>query len=283
MTTLVSPETIASARALIKVYGAGRRPCARWTGSTSTSPAARSPPSWARPARASPRSCTAWPASTPPPSGSVVVDGVEISRLSRAAADRSCGAPGSASSSRRTTSCRRSRRAENIRLPLDIARRPVDKRALRRRRRRPSGWRTGCTTGPRSSPAASSSGSRAPVRSSPGRRWSSRTSPPATSTRTVGRRGAGLPARAASTTSATRWSWSRTSPPRPPTPTGCSSSPTGGWRPSCPDPTADSVLAAIGELAPPASAAGCDAAAMLRVALRRSATTSAASCSACWR
>ncbi len=77
------------------------------TTSRSASAAASSPPSWARRARASRRSCTSWPASTRRPPGRAWLGDTEITELSDSALTvlrrRRSG-----SCSSRSTSCRRS-------------------------------------------------------------------------------------------------------------------------------------------------------------------------------
>ena len=72
---------------------------------------------------------------------------------------------------------------ENITLPLSIAGDEAGRGVLPRPDREGRARGTGCTTGRPSSRAGSSSASRSPARSSPGRRCSSPTSRPATWTR----------------------------------------------------------------------------------------------------
>ena len=77
-----SPTTAAvRATGLRKTYGRGETAVRRSPASTSPSPAASSPPSWARRVRASPRSCTAWPAWTRATAGEVWLGGTELTSL----------------------------------------------------------------------------------------------------------------------------------------------------------------------------------------------------------
>ena len=179
----IEARAVVEATALTRRYGDGDTCVDALRGVSLESRAAGSRPSWARRARASPRSCTSSPASTGRPSGTVEIDGVEIGRLNDT----------------QLTKLRRTHvgfvfQFFNL-LPMLTAEENVAPAAVARRPTSPSAaWldellatvgprATGARTARPSSPAASSSASRSRGRSSRGRRCSSPTSRPATSTR----------------------------------------------------------------------------------------------------
>ena len=115
---------------------------------------------------------------------------------------------------------------ENILLPLSIAGEKPDKDVFEELLGR-VGLKDRRRTGRPSSRAASSSASPSRARSSRGRRSSSPTSRPATSTRGRATRSSSC-CRSQSRATTRRWSWSRTTRRRRPSPTARSSSPTAG-------------------------------------------------------
>ena len=161
-----------------------------------------------------------------PTAGQVCIGDVDLGELSRPRAHAPAARARSASCSSRSTCCRPSTALENITLPLTLAGRGVDRDWLdvvvdtvglgdRLRTARPS-----CR-------AASSSASPWPGRWPAGRRSSSPTSPPATSTRGPAPR-CWRSCAARSTSSGRRSSWSPTTRAPRPTPTRSCSSPTAG-------------------------------------------------------
>ena len=166
-----------------------------------------------------------------PTSGTVVVDGQTVSSMSE----------------RRLTALRRTRvgfvfqaynlvptltALENITLPLDIARRPVD-RAHLDLVVQTLGLTDRLGHKPTSCPAASSSGSRARGPSSPVPAVVFADEPTGNLDSTSARRGARLPARQRRRPRAVRGDGHARPDVAPGTPTGCCSSPTAGWWASC--------------------------------------------------
>ena len=191
-------------------------------------------------ARASRRSCTAPPASTRSPRGKVFIGDTELGTLSE----------------RQLTRLRRDRVGfvfqafnlvptltahENITLPMALAGRGTDRGLGRPRHRHRRAAATASTTARRSCRAASSSAWRWPGRSPAGRRSSSPTSPPATSTAAASAEILAFMRRAVDELGQTIVMVTHDPAPRR-TPTTCCSSPTGASSARCPSPDADAVL-----------------------------------------